>query len=111
MSVKTYALSTCLPPLPPLPHSIRQHTQHASGSGLLVIKVHEVRVGISPHMSGAQKQDAAAMCGDAEEARQGGEQQGAQPGEEVPEYDADWGLETLVNVGEHWIDSLLQVLH
>lgn len=34
---------------------------------------------------------------------------GAQPGEEVPEFDADWGLETLVNVGEHWIDSLLQV--
>lgn len=45
---------------------------------------------------------------------EGGEQaqedSGAQPGEEVPEFDADWGLETLVNVGEHWIDSLLQVL-
>ncbi|KAL3152291.1 hypothetical protein ABBQ32_001362 [Trebouxia sp. C0010 RCD-2024] len=44
---------------------------------------------------------------------EGGEQaqedSGAQPGEEVPEFDADWGLETLVNVGEHWIDSLLQV--
>ncbi|DBA90981.1 TPA: hypothetical protein ACH3X2_004190 [Trebouxia sp. C0005] len=34
---------------------------------------------------------------------------GAQEGEEVPEFDADWGLETLVHVGEHWIDSLLQV--
>lgn len=33
----------------------------------------------------------------------------AQPGEAVPEFDADWGLETLVNVGEHWITSLLQV--
>ncbi len=32
-----------------------------------------------------------------------------QEGEEVPEFDADWGLETLVHVGEHWIDSLLQV--
>ena len=27
----------------------------------------------------------------------------------VPEFDADWGLETLVHVGEHWIDSLLKV--
>lgn len=27
----------------------------------------------------------------------------------MPEFDADWGLETLVHVGEHWIDSLLQV--
>ena len=34
---------------------------------------------------------------------------GAQESEEVPEFDADWGLETLVHVGEHWIDSLLQV--
>lgn len=34
----------------------------------------------------------------------------AQPGEQVPEFDADWGLETLVNVGEHWITSLLQVV-
>ena len=40
-----------------------------------------------------------------------GSQGGAQPGEEVPEFDADWGLETLVNVGEHWITSLLQVSH
>ena len=38
-----------------------------------------------------------------------GLQGGAQPGEEVPEFDADWGLETLVNVGEHWITNLLQV--
>ncbi|KAL0031473.1 hypothetical protein WJX77_002181 [Trebouxia sp. C0004] len=34
---------------------------------------------------------------------------GAQEGEEVPEFDADWGLETLVHVGEHWINSLLHV--
>ena len=34
---------------------------------------------------------------------------GVQMGEEVPEFDADWGLETLVHVGEHWIDSLLKV--
>ena len=33
----------------------------------------------------------------------------AQEGEDVPEFDADWGLETLVHVGEHWIESLLQV--
>lgn len=47
-------------------------------------------------------------------AAEGGESEvrvsgGAQGGEEVPEFDADWGLETLVHVGEHWIDSLLQV--
>lgn len=40
-----------------------------------------------------------------------GLQGGAQPGEDVPEFDADWGLETLVNVGEHWITNLLQVSH
>ena len=45
-----------------------------------------------------------------ESSEQAGDDLGAQPGEEVPEFDADWGLETLVNVGEHWIDSLLQVL-
>ena len=63
-------------------------------------------------MSKAQKQGAACQwwCGDAEGGEPVQEDAGAQPGEEVPEFDADWGLETLVNVGEHWIDSLLQVL-
>lgn len=63
-------------------------------------------------MSQAQKQDAACQqwCGHAEGGEQAEEDSAAQPGEEVPEFDADWGLETLVNVGEHWIDSLLQVL-
>ena len=63
-------------------------------------------------MSKAQKQDAARQwwCDHAEGGEQAEEDSRAQPGEEVPEFDADWGLETLVNVGEHWIDSLLQVL-
>lgn len=91
-------------------------SQHSSSCGLpitnkpmrlLVMTNEAVLSGERPEASGSCLMVVCRVC--IEGGEQAQEDSGAQTGE-VPEFDADWGLETLVNVGEHWIDSLLQVL-